>query len=280
MTHQYVSYSKFGDLDTLKVSHPSCTAEISLFGGHLLSFAPTDQDEILWLSQSAKLDGSKPIRGGVPLCWPWFGPGKGENAGLAQHGFARTSLWQLDSVSETEQQVELLLSPRLDEAQRTSNSLSLQLKFVLSSSMEIQMISKNAGNKPVALSQAIHTYFKLEDVNQAKLLGIHGCQYFDQLTTKNQTQESDVTISGACDRIYLCDNPSLTLVDGPRQIEIEGQGHDSVVVWNPWQQGAESMIDFDDLGYKQMICVEMANTQGLVLQPGESHFLSQTFYRK
>ena len=281
MSYRYVCTSKLGQLDVLSLSHPKFQAKISLFGAQVLSFKPTGQDDLLWLSQDAVLDGSKAIRGGCPICWPWFGPdavsegADGTKTKGPQHGYARLAHWQLLEVKETESEVDLLLVPVLSDEIKSSLPLKLECHLSFSDTLSISLITKNLGDRPVPLSQAIHTYFAIEDINNCQLLGLEDCRFLDQLSGKMQTQNGSLTVEEHIDRIYFSNATCLKLDTPSRSIQIVNRDHDSIVVWNPWQSLAKEMADFDDMGFKRMLCVETANTQGLVLEPDQLHTLTQ-----
>ena len=275
MNYKHITASTIGELESIRLNHPKFTAEVCLFGGQLLSFAPKAHGEVLWLSNTAILDGSKPIRGGVPICWPWFGPALGVNAGKAQHGYARAVDWRVESVIESPEKVEVVLAPNFSEQLSKEIGLTLKARFLFSESVEIQLVSENNGSASRPLSQAIHSYFNVADIDNTQLTGLEGTDYFDQLTRENKKQQGEISIEQACDRIYYTKTAEVELISSLRSLKIEGCGHESIVVWNPWQQGAKNMADFDDTGFKQMLCVEMANTRDLVIAPGETHLLSQ-----
>lgn len=263
-------------VDVLQVTHPKFTAQISRFGGHLLSYATKQQDNYLWLSNTAVLDGSKAIRGGVPICWPWFGPAQGEFSGEPQHGYIRNVNWQLQTIEGDDTELTLELAPELSDELKEKLGLSARIRFHFKDDLTITLSTTNECEQPRPLSQAIHSYFYVRDINNTKLMGLENSQYIDKLTNTTETQHGAVQISGSVDRVYLSNAPKLMLDDESRKIIISGSGHDSVVVWNPWRELAANMADFDDNGYQTMICVEMANTQGLTLAPGKTYHLSQT----
>jgi len=275
MSYQYITTKKIDQLESLVINHPKFTAQLTLFGAQILSFAPTGQTDVFWLSNTAQFDGNKPIRGGVPLCWPWFGPAKGDFEGEPQHGYIRNVQWQLVSVQESADNVVLTLTPELPKPLLEKLGLKVEVQYEFSSSIKMAIITENTGSEDVELSQAIHSYFAVADINDTALLGLEDCAYIDKLSNVTKHQNTPVVLTQAADRVYLDENNTLTLQTPKRSLIITGQGYDSVVVWNPWQEGAKAMADFDDDGYQTMMCVEMANTQGLTLPPGKCHTISQ-----
>lgn len=264
-----------GKVAVYEITHPKFQAQISQFGGHLISYAPSGADDILWMSETAVLDGTKAIRGGVPICWPWFGPASGEFEGEPQHGYIRSLPWQLENVEGNDSELKVRLSPNMPETLSTKLGLSVSIEFVFTQELNIHLTTTNTSDTVKSLSQAIHTYFKVSDIHSTELLGLKGVDYLDKLKGTKETQQTPLKISASEDRVYLTKNNNFEIKDQNRSINIIGLGHDSVVVWNPWQELAKNMADFNDEGYLTMICVEMANTQGLTLEPGQSHQLTQ-----
>jgi len=274
MNSQYITKATIDDGVSYQINHPKFSARITELGGQLISFIPTDKAELLWLSDSCPVDGSRPIRGGAPICWPWFGPASGLYAGEPQHGYARTVKWTLEHFEESEHAVELVLSPNLPKTLADSLGLSLQMRYVFTDNIEIELITRNTSKTPQKLSQAIHTYFAVDDINDSQIIGLDNVSYIDKLShDKKTTQNGPVKITEHADRIYLTAQEKVTLLSSNRKLDIAGVGHDSIVIWNPWQKNAQKMIDFDDDGYTKMVCIEMANTQPLVLQANDCHSL-------
>jgi len=276
MNSQYITKQTENASVFYQIDHPKFSARITEFGAQLLSFIPAGKQDLLWLSTSSVLDGSKAIRGGAPLCWPWFGPAEGEFIGEPQHGYIRTVTWTLTSFVETDAGVELVMQPNLSKELIDSLGLNVQVRYVLGEDVEIELFTTNISTTAKPLSQAIHTYFALDDINSHKLLGLTSISYVDKLDdSKQKIQNNGVVITEHTDRVYLTSQDKVTLVNSGKNVDITGTGHDSIVVWNPWLDVAKNMGDFDDNGYKNMICVEMANTRGLVLEANGQYTLTQ-----
>ena len=160
-----------------------------------------------------------------------------------------------------------------DELQHTG--LDLKLRFEFSDTVKITTITTNTSDTALPLSRAIHSYFSVDDIDKLKVTDLKGVTYQDKLSGQDIKQQDELVINQALDRVYLTTQPEVQLVDTKQTVTIGGSAHDSIVIWNPWQQTAKTMADFDDLGYKNMLCVEMANTQGLELEPKEEYSLSQ-----
>lgn len=276
MNNPYIKLVKKTDAsDIFQLVHPRFTAQISKFGGHLLTFKPTNQDDWLWLSSTAKLDGTKPIRGGVPLCWPWFGPATGEFAGEPQHGYIRSLDWELLLVEGDDKTLTVRLSPNLPSELSEKLGLEVYVEYKFSSKLKISLVTTNVSDKPLKLSQAIHTYFRVDNIQNTEITDLEECHYEDKLTKESNQQVSTIKIDQSVDRVYVTDQSDLSCKTNSTIRLISGAGHDSIVVWNPWKDLAKGMPDFDDDGYLNMVCIEMANTQGLILAPGKTHKLKQ-----
>ncbi|MBU2882183.1 D-hexose-6-phosphate mutarotase [Psychrosphaera sp. B3R10] len=276
MNNPYIKLVKNKDAsDIFDLVHPRFTAQISKFGGHLLAFKPTNQEQWLWLSTSAKLDGSKPIRGGVPLCWPWFGPATGEFEGEPQHGYIRSLDWELILVEGDDKALTVRLSPIMPSELKERLGLDVFVEYKFSNKLKISLVTTNVSETPRPLSQAIHTYFRVDDIHNTEIIGLDNCQFVDKLTKESKQQVSDIKIDQSVDRVYVTDQPDLSCKTNTTTRLISGAGHDSIVVWNPWKELAKDIPDFDDNGYLNMVCIEMANTQGFILAPGKTHKLKQ-----
>lgn len=270
-----------GGLPVVEVNNQHCSARISLQGAQLTSWVPAGEDEVIWLSSDASFKQGKSIRGGIPVCWPWFGPHESE-ADFPAHGHARTVFWD---VLETEAMDDgaTLIRFKIIENELTKRlwpySSELIMTMRIGSSLEIELLTRNTDSQSFKITQALHTYFNISDVRKITVTGLEGCNYLDKLdqfAIKQQT--GSVKISGETDRIYLKTDDDYSIVDPGlnRTIKISKSGSNSTVVWNPWQATAEKMGDLGKDGYLQMVCVETANAADdfVLLEPGQSHSLS------
>lgn len=266
-------------LNTVQLENNYGTINIYLQGAQLTSYSPVNGKEVIWLSESAYLLPNKPIRGGVPICWPWFGQHPVSND-LPQHGFARTSLFHLETINHNQQgdsDIVLKLESNEDTLQLWPYRFELYVCFNLGKNLTIRVITKNTGENQIPLTQAIHSYFKVENIFETQVSGFEQCHYFNKIANETSKQnEKMLVVTEETDRIYYQNNAQVELKDKNNTLMLQHQGSDSTVIWNPWQTNAKSISDFDDDGYKQMICIESAMTQqNYKLQPGESHQLIQ-----
>lgn len=261
----------------LDIRNAQGSATLSLFGGQVLSFIPAhDRRERLFLSPTARLDGSKSIRGGIPLCWPWFGAHQ-QDAGLPAHGYIRTRQWQVVDSVERDAESTLLLQALDCSGPGFAGSAQLQLRLTVGASLQVELLTTNTGARPFPLSAALHTYFAADDIHGTELRGLRGrysdktrdWAHFDTPVPYRFTEETD--------RIHLEAAGELQIVQaGGAVTHIASAGHDSIVVWNPWTACADNFPDLEPEGYARMLCVETALTQGFALAPGETHALVQT----
>ncbi|NMH58618.1 D-hexose-6-phosphate mutarotase [Alteromonas ponticola] len=272
-----ITINETSGITFLNIDNAVATAQISLYGGHILSFIPkSDNVERLWLSPHAYMNGEKPIRGGIPVCWPWFSDDHGREKGeLPAHGFLRSQVWQLKSSEDTDRGTVIVLTPAFTRADGFEYDCQVTLEIVVGSALTVNLTTTNTGIVPFIYNTALHTYFEIPDINHVELKGLKG-SYKDK--TENfavkQTPEP-YRLNQETDRIHSDAAEQLMLFNrNEKHTQINSAGHDSIVVWNPWQSAA-SISDMDAFGFKQMICVETAVTSGRKVEPGEAHTLTQ-----
>lgn len=259
----------------------------SLYGGQVLSYVPQGTTtDVLFLSPQARYQPGTAIRGGVPICWPWFGPDP-TGAGRPNHGFARDRPWQ---VCETRQQpdgslqITLTLSPSPETLALEGAGLSATLDLILGPSLTLVLTTHNPSDRPVSLSQALHTYLQVGDIAQVQVLGLEGVPYIDKLdnTPGKKLQGGALAISAPVDRIYGPVLNPLTLVDQGlgRTLEITSHGSASAVVWNPWAEGTQRLGDLPPDAYTQFLCVETTNAgeDSRTLPPQGNHCLQVSYH--
>ncbi|MEH6389960.1 D-hexose-6-phosphate mutarotase [Pseudomonas profundi] len=265
----------------LEINHPAVQARIALEGAHIVSCVPAGEEPLLWMSPVDPEEPGKPLRGGIPICWPWFA---GERPGPA-HGIARTSPWILTDTNSAPHQLRLLLElpEKTISQQLPDEKWRLQAEFLLGQSLSINLTTTNVGDTPQVLSQALHTYLPVHSIHSTQLWGLEGASYVDQVSgVASNMQHGAVTFSGEVDRIYY-DHPSpLQLEHGESQrVMVSRGGSQSAVVWNPWIDKSARLSQFPDDGYLGMVCIEAANAgpDARILEPGESHTLSTEIKR-
>lgn len=265
----------------IEIKNDQARALISLQGAHLLSWVPTGGDEVIWLTRDASFAPGKSVRGGVPICWPWFGAHE-VNTDYPAHGFARTVLWKVKSteaISASETQITFQLDTRLlDETNLLMWPLPTKVEYRLTigKTLTMELSTFNLSDQDMTIGQALHTYFKVGDVSHTRVLGLEGRDYLDKTEDFNRkTQFGAVSIKDEVDRVYLDTPGDVVIVDGKRKLTIKKQGSKSTVVWNPWKTVADKMGDFGEDGYLKMLCVESANAADdtVTIAAGESYTL-------
>ncbi|CAM4190478.1 D-hexose-6-phosphate mutarotase [Vibrio agarivorans] len=273
-----VTIAQLEDIKIVRVQHEKASAAISLHGGHVMSFIPTGKPDLIWMSKEAKFDGKAALRGGIPVCWPWFG-----RIATPAHGFARTTQWELVEHRENDNGVivELALYPSEETHDIWPHMFDARLIVEVSDVLKVSLHVTNIDDQAWTFSGALHTYLNVGDILNTQTRGM-GLEYIDSLQNGKVCQGEDTLIlSDTIDRVYTQPEAQIVVEDPAleRNISVENQGHNSAVLWNPWAEGAKGMGDMNDDGYQTMLCVEStvhANSleQGMTLQPGESHVLA------
>ena len=274
-----VSRETWQGIEALRVETPFSVARISLHGGQALSFVPTGFDDLLWVSPTTALP-PRAIRGGVPVCWPYFGK-QGRPDDAVQHGHARISRWPLTEVKrEGDGSVVLKLALPL----RDGVPLELQMSLHVGRELRQSIDTAHRGDAPYRLTQALHTYFRVADAMQVRVTGLDGLRYDDKYDGGMHVQSGDWSLHdprdpGRSDRIYAGTGHRFDLLDpaGGRRIRLDTFGSRSLVVWNPGEAGAAAIGDMPDDGWRSFVCLEAANASGdaIELEPGQRHRLSQ-----
>ncbi|TPX17234.1 uncharacterized protein E0L32_003352 [Thyridium curvatum] len=288
------------------------SVEVHLYGATVLSWKDSRGQEQLWLSETTKLDGSKAIRGGIPLVFPVFGPSPPDHpatAQLPQHGFARTSRWEFLGKSTSESSEVFQSSRGQSSAEVATADLSVKLDFGLSSgnlepevrklwphafgliysvtlgcnSLSTSLVVTNEDDKPFDFQVLFHTYFGISDINKTEIAGLDKAEYLDKTEGyAAKTQSANVSFTRETDRVYTPvggpREPVSIVESGKKRFDVVRDNLGDVVVWNPWQDKAAGMADFGpDDGYKKMVCVEAGSVRGWqVLEPGDAFECAQT----
>lgn len=253
-----------------EIDHPTCKARVALHGAHVMSWRPVDEEEVLYLSPEAVFREGKAIRGGIPVCWPWFNAHPAD-AGQPSHGLVRTRFWELLDAAEDGSGVTLRFGIRV-------GIWNAEVTVKAGSELEVKLESKNLSDVPILVSGALHPYLVVSDIAQVRVVGLDGCGYLDTVgAPERRKQKGDVHFGGEVDRIYDSSSDLLLVDDlSGRTILIEKSGSPSTVVWNPWVEKAAALPDLPDEGYRQFCCIEaaIANDRAEIVMPGGSHVLT------
>jgi glucose-6-phosphate 1-epimerase len=238
--------------ETLHIDHPLCTATILLQGAQLISWIPTDALDTFWSSDISHYRSGKAFRGGIPICWPWFG-----KTNSPAHGFARLMPWELVSREDTPQCVmlefQLSDSPKTREIWPHPFTLMLHMSLGATCSVTLHI------DAPVPTTGALHTYLATSDITRSSITGL-GDSYIDSLqeNTVITTDLSSLSIDTEVDRIYTHSNRENILTTPEKTIHLLHEGYSDVVVWNPWIERSAEIADMDSEDYRQMVCIETA----------------------
>jgi glucose-6-phosphate 1-epimerase len=248
----HVSVRRIGGLAVVVVDHPRVRAAVALQGAHLIAWQPAGEAPVIWLSDATAFEEGVAIRGGVPICWPWFGP-----AGKPSHGFARISTFELDAHREDENGTELAFRLRGDARTKAlwPHDFELFLRFRLDRTCEITLEATGDYES----TGALHSYFSVGDVNGVAVSGL-GVPYLDKVAETEGSQDGALTFPGRIDRVYT-EPQELTRIDDSarnRVIEVRHRHNTDVVAWNPGPELSASMADLTDDGYQEFVCVETA----------------------
>ena len=269
-----------GGLTVAEIANSHAEATIALQGAHVMTFQPKGQAPVLWLSKFGKFAPGKSIRGGVPVCWPWFGPHPTE-AGFPAHGFARTVMWEvLETSAGANGETQINFGLIETDVTRTQwpQASKVQVKVTVGAALSVELVTRNNGNAPFDLGEALHTYFHISDVADVTIRGLENTEYLDKVADfARLNQQNGIVIESEVDRVYLNTEADCLIEDRglKRNIRIAKQGSRSTVVWNPWIEKADKMGDFGPEGYRGMVCVETANAFENVVKvaPGTEHSL-------
>ncbi|MBY0578732.1 MAG: D-hexose-6-phosphate mutarotase [Burkholderiales bacterium] len=262
------------------VENDGARAMIALQGAQVVDWVPRGEAPVIWLSRDAKFAEGKSIRGGAPVCWPWFGPHRSELS-FPAHGFARTVPWEvIETRALADGSTRLIFRLKGTEASRTQwpHATQLENHITVGKTLEVDLVTRNFGNESVTIGQALHTYFSVGDIRKVSLHGLDGRPYLDKVDGfSRKIQGGEVTFAGETDRIYLDSTGDCIIADPVlgRSIRIAKRGSASTVVWNPWDEKADKMGDMGENGWLEMLCVENANAADDVrsLAPGAEHHL-------
>jgi glucose-6-phosphate 1-epimerase len=258
-----------GGLVMLSVTTPTAAATISLHGGQVLSYRPVTNDincdhDLLFVSHKAFYQNDKAIKGGAPICWPWFGA-HAQQKSLPFHGFVRSQSWQVEATEYRDNgDVVITLVFRDTEKTRELWPFAFELRQIITigATLGIKLITHNTGTAAFDLSQAIHTYFSVGDIGQVSVTGLEGKPYLDKVDQfAEKIQSGPVTVGQEVDRIYQQAGTPLEIHDKEyhRNIRITCTGSATAVVWNPWKEISRQSQDLEDDSYRYFICVETAN---------------------
>jgi D-hexose-6-phosphate mutarotase len=252
-------------LVTAEISNAHSTATICLQGGHVMTWQPVGASApVVWLSKLAKLAPGKSIRGGVPVCWPWFGAHPAE-PGFPSHGYARTAPWEVTgtrTLGDGSTEIGLILVESDQMRAMWSHPSKAAILVTVGKTLKIALTTTNLGDTDFVITEALHTYFHIGDIAETRVLGLEGCEYMDKAGGGGRRhQEGAISFTAETDRVYVNTEAECLIEDArlQRRIRVAKSGSRSTVVWTPWTEKADKMGDFGPDGWRAMVCVESAN---------------------
>ncbi len=270
-------------LTRLVINTPQAQAHIYLLGAHVTHWQPAGHKPVLFMSGSSWFEVGKPIRGGVPVCWPWFGPREGHPE-APNHGFARLAQWEVELLTldpAGRVVVQLLLRDSDASRQQWPYAFALRHRITVGSTLTLALETQNLSDTPMTLTEALHTYFAVGDIRQVGVSGLENRAYLSKVQGGVFTQPNEpIRFTGETDRVFE-QHDGLCLIDDPalgRRISIDKAGSRSTVVWNPWIAKSKAMPDYGDDEWPGMVCVETANALGdaVTIAPGGKHEIRAT----
>jgi len=269
-----------GSLPKVHISTPAAEADIYLHGAHVTSWHPAGAEDVIFLSEHSRWEDGRAIRGGIPVCFPWF-RAKSDDPQAPAHGFARTKTWQLESLTHAQDAVTVSLSTESDPGTRRwwPHEFRLVHRITVGAELKLELVVMNTGSTLFRFEEALHTYHSVGDARKIRVAGLDGAAFLDNTdANREKTQRGDVVMTGPIDNAYLNTGEALTLIDPilNRRIQIAKENSLTTVVWNPWENGAKALADLGDSEWQSMACAEASNILDFAvpLAPGEQHTMT------
>jgi len=266
-----------GGLPRIQITGSRAEGEIYLHGAHVTSWKPAGNDEVLFLSTKSRWHEGQAIRGGIPICFPWF-RAKTDDPKAPAHGFVRTRSWRLESIVEEEPGVVVSMSIESDEQtwRWWPADFRLAHRVTFGAELTLQLVCTNTGETDLRFEEALHTYNRVSDVANVRLQGLSGVQFLDNTdSNRAKIRQGDVTITSATDNAFMATKNDVDLLDPKfhRHIRLKKVNSLTTVVWNPWSEGAARLGDLSDGEWTQFVCVEASNilAASVSLAPGAEH---------
>jgi glucose-6-phosphate 1-epimerase len=272
-------FSGDGGLMATRVETPRGSAVIYDYGAHVAEYYDANGKPVLWLSKYSDFQPGLPIRGGIPICFPWFGPSADPK--LPGHGFVRINEWQLVSTTAADDgAIKLTYQfPAIGPGQEFEwpTPLDVTHEVTVGATLRASLTVKNVGDSAGTFEAALHSYFTVGHVADVTIEGLEGIEFIDKVNPGSGVDDSALQLTDRTDRVYLS-NPGVIVIDDPdlgRRVKVESHGANNAVVWNPWGELAATVADIKD-GWPTMVCVEAASVMdgAIKLSPGQAHTLT------
>ena len=294
----HVALQQIDELTCLRITHPRASALIALQGAQVLEFTPAGAQPVIWLSETAAFKHGQSVRGGIPVCWPWFGDlarnpqavrdciGNLEPP-VPAHGWARSQPWLLQAIGETEDEVKIRLEypAPMGLPVAWAAQVSLTLDISIGQRLQLSLTTRNHSTNTLTLSQALHSYFAVSHIDQVQVFDLDNVRYLDTLQLWSERRDAaPLPIQQETDRIYLDTPPLIRIEDSgwQRTICIESRSSRSAVVWNPWIDKSARLSQFRPDAYQRMLCIETARVMDdcLLVQAGGSSSMEVSIWQE
>ncbi len=270
-------------LEYIEIENRFAYAKIALQGGHVMDWRPKHTKEpVLWISDQSRYEVGRSIRGGIPICWPWFGAHPTDSS-LCMHGFARVTPFKVIDVGHNANgntHVILEMTQTENAQRQLSYRYTLVLTIEIGETLSLKLSTTNRARQPFFMGEAFHTYFQIGDIGKVSITGLEGAEYADKLFDYwRENQDGAIRFNQEFDRVYVSTNTAVTIHDEAldRKIQIDKKGSQSTVIWTPWERKAHQIADMSkDEGWRKMLCVETANAMEnlVMINPGYTHVLA------
>jgi len=271
-----------GGLAKVAVTTPEAAGEMYLHGAHVTSWQPRGSEEVLFVSARSRWEDGRAIRGGIPICFPWFA-NKADDPHAPAHGFVRSTGWQLESIKQTGDAVTVSMFITSSEATKKWWPADFHLvhRATFGSELNLELLVRNTGPTSLRFEEALHTYFRVGHIDKARLLGLNSVDYLDKTdSNRKKTQQGPIAIVSETDRVYLNTKSPVELEDRAlgRRIVVAKENSLTTVVWNPWLEKAKAMSDFGADEWTHMVCIETSNVADFAVElgPGQQHEMRAT----
>jgi glucose-6-phosphate 1-epimerase len=266
-----------GGLPKVLITCAQTAGEMYLHGAHVTSWKPAGAEEVLFVSAQSRWENGRAIRGGIPICFPWFG-GKADDPNAPAHGFVRTKAWELESIAQAggAVTVSMFTENNKDTKKWWPADFRLVHRVTFGSELVLELALTNTGSSPLRFEEALHTYHRVGNVANIRVSGLDSVHYIDKTdANRMKLQHSDIAIDSETDRVYLNTEHAINVHDPVlrRRIHIKKDNSRTTVVWNPWIKKALSFQDFGADEWKQMVCIETSNVADFAVElaPGQQH---------
>jgi glucose-6-phosphate 1-epimerase len=266
-----------GGLAKVAIATSEAAGEMYLHGAQVTSWRPRGAEEVLFVSSQSRWEEGRAIRGGVPVCFPWFG-NKVDDPSAPAHGFVRTKAWHLESIVQAGGAVTVSMFTESTDATKRwwPADFHLVQRATFGSELTLELVVRNTGATSFRFEEALHSYFRVGHVEKARLQGLSGVQYLDKTDlNRKKTQQGPIAIVSETDRVYLNTQSAIEMEDKSlnRRIGVVKENSETTVVWNPWVEKAKAFSDFGTAEWTQMVCIETSNVSDFAVElaPRQQH---------